>query len=563
MPLRHFFAALTILVLPPAAFAGPRDDLLRLVPNDYTFCVVVQNLREHLKSDGNSVFLKGITDHPLFKGLQHAPEAQKIQQVFETLMKELMVTPEQVRDDLIGDALVFAYRKGPPGQEGKEDGLILLNARDDKLLARLIDRINELQTKAGELKAVETVGSGPGAYSRRVKAVEMEPADFYALRGHRLAFSGHEVLLKSVLPTLAAEGTAEPPIAQRMKRLGINDSPVSVLINPRSFDAEVAGSAQSGKGSEQAFLKQFASYWKAVDGLALFLNVRPSIEIGVTANVRKAELPKAAAQFFTEAGKCSAIWDRIPDDALFAVAGRIHAESFAAMLGTFLTDPDRKKVLDTVADATRPFLETEDFGPLLRGIGPDFGFWVTAPDPSTKSWCPQATLAVKIGDSPDGQQAEQAALKGLDFLARFACLQHKGLRVRSEKQGPIEVRCLTHPTAFPPAFRPAFASKGGYIVVAESPGTLNRFEPPTAQATDAAETPILRVSATAWRKYLKEHQKPLVEYLSNLKGADPKELAGQIDTLLPILEGLDRFEIVQRSGPERVMLVMRFAEVKK
>jgi hypothetical protein len=561
MLFRRLSLAFTLLLVPPAAFAGPRDDLLRLVPDDYAFCVVVQELREHGKSDGT--FLKGITDHPLFRGIQNTPEVQKVQQVFESLMKELMVTPEQVRDDLLGDALVFAYRKGPPGQEGKEDGLILLHARDEKLLARVVERINELQTKAGELKGVEAVGSGSGAYARRVKAVEMEPADFYAVRGHRLAFSGNEALLKSVLPNLAGTAGGEPPIAQRMKRLGVNEAPISVLINPRSFDAEVVGSAQSGKGSEQAFLKEFASYWKAVDGLALFLNFRPTIEIGVAANVRKAELPRAAARFLTEAGKRSPLWDRIPDDALFAAAGRIHAESFAAMLGTFLTDPDRKKVLETIADATRPFLESEEFGPLLRGVGPDVGFWVTAPNSSTKSWCPQATLAVKVGDGPDGQQAEQAALKGLDFLARFACLQHKGLRVRSEKQGPIEVRYLTHPTAFPPAFRPAFAAKGGYIVVTDSPETLNRFEPPAGPATDEAEVPILRLSATAWRKYLKEHQKPLVEYLSGLKGSEPKELAGQLDTLLPMLEGLDRLEVVQRTGRDRVMLVMRLREVKK
>ena len=39
------------LGVPAAAFAGPRDDLLRLVPDDYTFCVVVQNLRDLAKSD--------------------------------------------------------------------------------------------------------------------------------------------------------------------------------------------------------------------------------------------------------------------------------------------------------------------------------------------------------------------------------------------------------------------------------------------------------------------------------------------------------------------------------
>jgi hypothetical protein len=562
MPLRQLAIA-AALVVASAASAAPRDDLLRLVPDDYTFCVVVQNLREYGKSKGDSSFFKGIADSPIIKGLQTTPEARKFQQAFEAILKDLRVTPEQFRDDLLGDALVFAYRKGPEGQEGREDGLILLHARDEKLLQRVVDRVIEAQTKAGEIKSAEPVGEGGSRYFRRVKAVENEPADFYAVHGHRLAFSGSEKLLLGVLPRLTAEGGGEPPVARSMKRLGVNDSPVSVLINPRSFDGDVAAGARSGKGSEQAFLKQFAGYWKAVDGLAVFVNFRPAIEIGLAVNARKAELPKSAAQFFTEAGKRSPLWDRIPDDALFAFAGRFHLESMAATFGAFLTEPDRKKVLDTIADATRPFLETEDYGALARGIGPDIGFWVTAPESASKTWCPRAVLAVKVGDGPDGREAERAALQGLDFLARLASLQQKGLRVHTTKQGTVEVRYLSHPTAFPPGFEPAFASKGGYIVLTDSPDSLSRFDAPIGPPTDADEVPVLRISAASWRRYLKEHREQLLEYLAGVKGADPTDLGRQLDTLLPIFEGLDRLEVVQRAGPDRAAIVVRFREVKK
>src|SRR5947209_4391752 len=307
MPLRRLSVAL-LLSLSPAAVAGPRDDLLQLVPDDYTFCVVVQNLRDQSGGPGGSSFLKSLSEAPLIKGLQSSPEAKKFQDVFESLLKELGVTPEQLRDDLLGDALVFAYRKGPPGQEGKEDGLILLHARDDKLLQRVVDRVIELQTKSGEIKGVEPVGSGESRYFRRLKMVENEPADFYAVRGHRLVFSGNEALVKDILTRLANTNGPEPAIARRMKQLGVNDAPAAVLINPRSFDADVAVGAQAAKGSEQAFLKQFSTYWKAVDGLAVFVNLRPAIEIGLAVNVRKSELPPAAAKFFAEAGKRSPLW---------------------------------------------------------------------------------------------------------------------------------------------------------------------------------------------------------------------------------------------------------------
>jgi hypothetical protein len=563
MPLRRLFAAVAVLAAPPVAPAGPRDDLLRLVPADYTFCVVVQNLREQSKGEGDNSFLKGIAEHPLMKGLQGTPESRKFAQAIEEMTKGLMVSPEKIRDDLLGDAFVFAYRKGPPGDEGREDILILLHAREPTLLARVVNRVNELQTKSGELKRVDSVGDGLAEYNRRVKAVATEPDDFYALRGSRLAFSGNEALLKSVLPRLPAVGTGDPPMARRMKQLGVNESPVAVLINPRSFDADVTGSAQSGKGSEQAFLKEFASYWKAVDGLAVFVNFRPSVEVGLAINARPADLPKAANLFFAEAGKRSPLWDRIPDDALFAVAGRVHVESMTAMLARFLTDPDRKKVLESIADASRPFLETEEFGPLARGLGPDVGFWVTAPNATAKTWCPQVILAAKIGDGPDGPLAEQAALRGLDFLARLASLQHRTLRVHTTKHGAVEVRHLSHPTAFPPGLRPAFASKGGYIVVADSPETIDRFEPPSGPATSAAEVPVLRISAVGWRKYLSENKAPLAEYLAKMKGGESKDIVAQIDAVPPILEGLDKLVIVQRTGPDRVSVVVQFKELKK
>ena len=110
-------------------------------------------------------------------------------------------------------------------------------------------------------------------------------------------------------------------------------------------------------------------------------------------------------------------------------------------------------------------------------------------------------LAVKTADNQDGRQAEQAALKGLDFLARLACLSDKELRFRSEKQGDVHVRYLTRTSKFPPGFRPAFASKGGYVLVAGSPQTIARFDPPTGAATDVEEVPILRISVTGWRGY--------------------------------------------------------------
>jgi hypothetical protein len=563
MTASRFVVAVALWTVPAAAPASPRDDLLRLVPDDYTFCLVAQNLRSESKGDGQSSFLKGLNESPIVQGIAQSPEAKKFQAAFETILKELGVTPEQLWNDILGDAVVFAYRKGPAGKPAEEDGLLLVHARDADLLARLVDRINELQTKGGELKGVEPVTAGDEKYFRRQKAMEKEPADYYAVRGHQLIFSGSESLLRETLRKLSRREPAEPAVARRMKQLGVNEAPISFLISPRAFDAELAETMKTGKPAEQAFVRQFATYWKAVDGLAVFLNFSPAIELGLALNVRKQDLPPAAARFFTEAGKRSPLWDRVPEDALFAAVGRFHVESMIETFAAFLSEDDRKQVVEGFNKLSRAFMKPGDLGPLARGFGPDVGFWVTKPDPADKTWCPQAMLAVKIANGPEGARAEKMALKGLDFLARLAGLSDNDVEVFEEEQGDVAITGLSSASLFPPGFRPCFTSKGGYVLVAGSPATIGRFDPPRSAATVAPEVPIVRISVAGWREYLKTHRGGLTEYLGRMKNVDAASLNAQIDALLPLLEGVERLELVQRTGPDRVSLVLRITDKRK
>ena len=55
-------AAGVVLLLPRAAAAGPRDELLRLVPPDTAVCFVVQGLRDQAKMVGESPFAAWATE---------------------------------------------------------------------------------------------------------------------------------------------------------------------------------------------------------------------------------------------------------------------------------------------------------------------------------------------------------------------------------------------------------------------------------------------------------------------------------------------------------------------
>ena len=62
---------------------------------------------------------------------------------------------------------------------------------------------------------------------------------------------------------------------------------------------------------------------------------------------------------------------------------------------------------------------------------------------------------------------------------------------------------------------------------------------------------------------MKTHRKGLTEYLATVNKTDVASLNAQIDGLLPLLDGLDRIEVVQRAGPDRVSFVVRFQETRK
>src|SRR5438270_4114280 len=149
-------ALLAILLLAGNARAAtPREELLRLVPEDVGFCLVLKDLRSYGTALANSPFVQQFQTSPLGATLRSAPETEKLTELDRFLQRYLDLTATQLRDDILGDALVLAYRPGPPGKPEEEEGLFLLRARDTKLLTRLVEQITVLQKESGDLQEVE------------------------------------------------------------------------------------------------------------------------------------------------------------------------------------------------------------------------------------------------------------------------------------------------------------------------------------------------------------------------------------------------------------------------
>ena len=165
--------------------AHPRDEILRLIPDDAGLCLLVQDLRGQIDRLKASPFAARLAASPMGRAFRDVPEAGQLAAFNEQLTKHLKITWPELRDDILGDAVAFAYTPGPPDKPDQEQGLILLHARRPERLVALFDRLNELQKKSGELQSVETRDDGGVRYSIRRKA---EGNEYYAIAGSILAF---------------------------------------------------------------------------------------------------------------------------------------------------------------------------------------------------------------------------------------------------------------------------------------------------------------------------------------------------------------------------------------
>ena len=554
---------LTIFLAGPTpAAATPRDELLRLVPDDVGFCLVVQDLREHLAALADSPLAVAVKASPIAKVVGNAPEVAQLSAVEKILKEHLGTDFAQLRDDILGDAVVFAYRPGPPGKPEQDQGLVLIRARNAILLAGLVDRLNQLQLKLGELTRLEERQHNGTKYFSRVE--RNQPMTYYAVRGNVLFFAPHEPILKNALDLdrTAKPADAETPLlAKNLKQLGADKALLSLWINPRAFDAELKQKATTAPAGEAAFLKHFQTYWQALEGVALSVVLNKDLEVNVAARVRRESLSLTAQKFLSEAAKPSEVWNAVPRDALFAAATRIDMAALKELLMEFV-DADTLRAMVANFDQQAGPTIGKTLRQLAPQLGPDVGFYVAAPPAGSKHWVPDVVWAARVQPGAPARPTEQTLHDMLNFFANLAVLEHnaKGgdrITLKSVQQDKVEVKYFANDRQFPAGFQPAFAVKDGWWLVGSSPEALGRFAPRSAPSMTADETPIARLSVAALRAYLKQHRDALTSAISEKNQIPRLEAATQLERLLTALQVIDAVDLIQRPSAGQVILTLR------
>lgn len=557
-PAAALLACLTCLACAAPAAAGHRDQLLRLAPADAGFVLVVENLRENARSFLESPFAERLRGSPIGAAVRVSPDARKLEKAEDFCRKTVGVEWSQVRDDILGDAVVFAFRPGADGRP--EEGLLLLWARDEKLLAQVVDRLNDVERQSGELRRLEPQTYGGTSYVRRVEA---DCANCYYVHGSLFAFASREETLRAVIDA-ERKGTAagETAVSRQLGRLGADGSLASVWINPRAFDREIARRAAQER-VDPAVRDAVAAYWKALEGAAVVCTLgTDTIELRLGGLTRSELLPPVARQILAEGDKVTDLWGRFPPQTLLTVAGRFSPGRWDDFFDGVLTKGAGPAARDLAA---------RNVGGGLPQLGPDWGVCVTLPPAGEKNWLPRVLAAVRA-PAPE-RSGEASLLPAANGAVAFLVLVYNSshndqIEVRTVNQGDVEVRYLVNEKAFPPGLRPAYALKGGYLVAASSPEAMELFGavPSTAEMQTpeappgghaAAETPILRLSFDQLERYLRERRGEIVAFIADQTGLPKSEVAEKLTHLAEHLALFHGVEVTHRADPESFALTLR------
>jgi hypothetical protein len=559
----------------------PREELFRLVPDSVGFCFVVQDLRRHAAALRDSPFIEQLSRSPLAVKIRTSEDMKKLDR-FESKMKEkLGLDWMRLRDDILGDALVLGYRPGPPGKPEQEEGFLLLRARNDKVLADLIERLNKVQKEEGEIKDLEERRHKGVMYYRRVEYDKRTQSDkppmFYFVHGPVLAVSSQESMLREIIDGDRSRSSDSVPAAARhLRQLDAERALMAIWINPRAFDAELDAKSASTPSESCAAVKHFERYWKALDSVVFSLSPDNrdilSLSIGVRARIE--ELPPAARRLFLEGARASEVWKRFPNSALLAAGSRIDGAMLLEVIGGYLTPESRQMIHATLNRQLGALLGEEDFARgLLPAMGPDWGLCITAPTPRDKNWMPQSLFAIRVAADRTKKPVDRKLLAALDFAARLIIFAHNNqspdapLALKSGEADGQEIRSLTGEGGLPAGLQPSYALVNGYLVLSSTLEGLTRFAQttptsltPTAPAeksrNDAstdAPIPLLRISFKDWRAYLRERREPIVQFLADKQNLSRDVAERQLDGLLAGLQFVERLELRQRVAPGQVI----------
>lgn len=533
---------LAVLTVTPLAAQTPREELLRLAPEDAGFCLVVSDLRTHAEAWQKLSWWKHFQSSPLVQAILNSPELGQLARIQAELKRRLDIDWPTLRDEVLGDAFVLSYKPPQPGKPETEQGLFLLKTRRGDYLTKLIGVIHQEQKKSGELKDLVPVEYQGITFHRRI---EMKQTNYLWIDDGLLAFAVHEEQIRQVIDRRGKKGST---IIEQLDKAGAEKAPVALWVNPRAFDQDLESRAQKDNGPEGLMLRAFLGYWKPMDAIVLSAHIGEEVEAKLTLQANIKDLPASLKKAFTDPSRPSELWQRFPQNSIFALAGKLDAGSVLGAFTDFSTPDNRKTVFDALQRTVGAALGLDLMRDVLPNLGPDWGFCVVQGD--NPKHFPHLLAALAVQPGPKEVGVDQSLYKGLQFLASLALFDYNRkhedpIRMKSVQQDQVEVKYLANDKLFPAGFQPAWALKDGYVLLASSPEAILRFK---LQNPTPSESPLVRLSCVELARFLKLHRDAVIAHVAE-KNRIPQGVATQgFEAVVGLLDLIDRVSLLHASG---------------
>lgn len=522
----------TLLVGGPMRAAeppGPADDLVRLVPTDATVVVSVEGLRDHIQTIRGSRLVAGLRQLPAVRTWLESDKHQSLKRSLAEVEKVLHVSLAELRDGLLGDAVVLALRMDSqaPIDPARARGLLLLRARDPALLERLIASLNAAQKQGGELERVgDHMRDGTTYHVREFLASSSRPPEWYvSYPDGTFAFSNSEDILQGVIDRKSARGTSGPGTG---RNLGLGDSPrhaavrrrlgdhslAQVYIDPRAVERLLALAPPAMRPLDARVMSLLKRHLAAVDYAGAALVWGPeAIVVHAVETLEPSRVDNWLRRWAGDTRICRPELRRVPSSTLALAAAHVDLFALRELVYHVVPEPDHPRLRNIEVALSGLLLGQQLTSKILPALGPGAVAYLDEPEEPGDARGRLFPLVVVVDlrggrpgpdpgptrrgpADPPVPDAVENALR--TFLALMALDEKRG-HGRSEIQTTESAGTAVTTLGTPIPFAYAVDRPGGRLVLGTSAPSVARYLASSADPSAGARFRDLQ--ATAFAEY--------------------------------------------------------------
>lgn len=393
------FALLATLWLVPSLRGGeaPSDSLLKLVPANAGAVLTLDDLRGRWGEIAGMELTKSLLERPSIQAWLDSRNARDFFEARDRILGFLGTTPAEVRDDLLGDAVVLAILvpDEPTLDASHARGLLALKARRPDLLKVLVARINQAQREGGELaEVVETPRGAVSYFTRRFPDGSGRLAEHYVLFPDGVfAFSNAEPPIQEVIDRKAGDPGRGPSFTETEGFAEASqvlvDRPIArAFISPALLVRTLQALPPNPDPTAKKLLKGLRTYFDAMDMAAAGFTIgETKIQLQIAQAFQTGSFDRiddtAFAPFHLGDERLGPAPQLMtpPSTAVAAAAMNIEFPILYKLLVALVPDAERGRLTKLEAIATALLLGQDLHDRILPSLGPRVAVYADAPEP--------------------------------------------------------------------------------------------------------------------------------------------------------------------------------------